>query len=207
MGSFLVRKAVVPLTGFLLLVAIAAAILWFARSPDYEPAITSLALLATITGLFVDRWLSAKERRSALLHALVHELGKNIVMFHDGSFKPTDNPKPVPKLFPRFYLSVLETVISSGAFAGVQDRTLYDLLHSWMLHARTANQRLDVTELSTFVNPSYDTTAAFNKAIAESKPLEEAKQVLFELCRLLLTSYKHEIAACGGVDVLGQINA
>ena len=71
-------KFIVPSTFIVLLVAFSTAVGWLLKSPDFEPAVTSLALLATIIGLFADRWLAEKEKRKALLHTLVHEIYINL---------------------------------------------------------------------------------------------------------------------------------
>jgi hypothetical protein len=49
-------------------------IVWVVHERSFEPTITSMALLASITALIGDRWIARAENRRAILHALVHEL-------------------------------------------------------------------------------------------------------------------------------------
>ncbi|MGH7786873.1 MAG: hypothetical protein ACRERC_08405, partial [Candidatus Binatia bacterium] len=79
-------------------------------------ALTCLTLLTAVTGLFIDRWVTERERRQQLLHALAHELYMNLGALKDlMGIKAQEDQQP-PQMLPRFYTSTLVTVISSGAF-------------------------------------------------------------------------------------------
>ena len=73
-------KIIVPL---LLIIAFLAAVAWAICAPDFEPAITSLALLASLIAIFADRWINSRERRKELLRVLAHELYMNIGVVND----------------------------------------------------------------------------------------------------------------------------
>lgn len=186
------RHFIVRVTFVLLVLACLIAIAWFISSPDFEPALTSIALLATITGLFIDRWLATKERRQELLYALAHELYMNLQVLADPLFRPDTEPKKEPSVYPHLYVATLETVIASGAFIENRDRRLFHLMHSWRQLAQEFNKRLDITELRTFTNTSADEIERFRNSLTSGQVLGETKRVLQELSTHLVDNYSKE---------------
>jgi len=186
------RHIIVRVTFVSLLLAFLIAIAWFIYSPDFEPALTSIALIATIMGLFIDRWLANRERRQELLHALAHELYTNLQVLADPVFHPDIEPRKVPTVYPRLFVATLETVIASGAFIENRDRRLFQLMHSWQERAKDFNRRLDITELRTFTNPSEDEISRVRNTLTSGKVLSETKRVLQELSSHLVDNYAKE---------------
>jgi hypothetical protein len=185
-------KFIIPCTFLVLLTAFLTAVGWLIKSPDFEPAVTSLALLATIIGLFAERWLTEMERRKSLLHALAHEVYININILWSEPFLPVEHPPKALTVYPRLFVSVLQTVISSGAFAKESDKELFKLLHDWQQRASEFNQRLEVTELRTFANPTSEELSAFQRALLDGNVLPVTKASIKQLAELLFASYAKE---------------
>lgn len=185
-------KFIIPTTFIVLLIAFLTAVVWLFKSPDFEPAVTSLALLATIIGLFADRWLTEKEKRKSLLHALAHEVYINANILWSETFSYKEHPSKAPTVYPRLFVSVLQTVISSGAFAQERDKQLFKLLHDWQQRASEFNQRLDITELRTFVNPTYEELSAFQKQLLEGNVITVTRETIKQLASVLFASYAKE---------------
>ncbi|HKZ37765.1 MAG TPA: hypothetical protein VJ184_08955, partial [Chryseolinea sp.] len=135
------HRLIVPVTFVFLLAALAASVGWLVTSPDWEPAVTSLTLVTAITGLFIDRWLAARERRRQMLRALVHEIYMNLGVFREIQSIAPNTKTSSPKMMPRFYNSTLATVIASGVFATDKDAMLWKLFHDWMQRSTEANNR------------------------------------------------------------------
>jgi hypothetical protein len=189
-----VRHYIVIITFILLSVACLTAVAWFISTPDFEPALTSLALLATITGLFIDRWLAAKERRKELLYALAHELYMNLQVLSDPLFRQDTKLNKVPSVYPRLYIGTLETVIASGAFIQQRDRRLFHFMHLWRQRASEFNRRLDITELRTFMNPTEDEITTFRNLLTGGVVLLETQKVLQDLSTHFTDNYAKESA-------------
>ncbi len=188
------RHYIVITTLMILIGAFLVAIAWFIASPDYEPALTSLVLLATIIGLFIDRWLSERERRRQLLHSLVHEIYMNIGVFDDlNALKSLDKEKQI-HIFPRFYTFTLTAVIASGAFSTKRDKKLWKLLNGWLQRVIDANNRLHITELQTFSNPNI--AEIFYAKLSTGNVMVITKQSFLELANHLFDTYKTE----SGID-------
>jgi hypothetical protein len=186
------RHHIVRITLFLLAIAFIIAVAWFVSSPDYEPALTSLAFLTTITGLFIDRWLAAREKRRELLYALAHELYMNLQILNDPKFKSQDELCKSPIVYPRLFSSVLSTAISSGAFTETRDRHLFRLMHQWQERVSEFNRRLDITELRTFLHPNEKELKAFRERLTDGAVLSDTQDVLRELSSHLVDKYAKE---------------
>ena len=78
MNKFL--TIIIPL---LLGVAFIVAVAWMKYAPDFEPAITSIALLVSLIAVYADRWRNSRERRKEMLRVLAHELYMNIGVVKD----------------------------------------------------------------------------------------------------------------------------
>src|SRR5688572_30304919 len=115
------HRYIVAFTFALLVIAFATAVVWLTQAPSFESALTCLTLLTAVTGLFIDRWLTERERRQALLHALAHEIYMNLGALKDVTTMAAEEPAG-PKIFPRFFTGTLVAAISSGAFATTRDR-------------------------------------------------------------------------------------
>ncbi len=186
------RHYIVITTFILLVTAFAFAVAWLFSKPDREPALTSAALLATITGLFIDRWLASKERRRELLSALAHELYMNLQVLSDPLFKPDPQPRQGISVYPRLYIATLDTVIASGALTQKGDRKLFRLMHSWRQRATDFNHRLDITEIVTMGDPQPQVIARFRSVLTTGKILSTTRDTLIELAGHLTDDYAKE---------------
>ncbi|MGX7829688.1 hypothetical protein ACTG9Q_31840 [Actinokineospora sp. 24-640] len=86
------RLAITWLTFLALAVALVMGVLWFTTSPTgdrLEPAVNSLAVLAGITGIFVERWAAQRERRNQALESIREELERNAAVLDDDAFATT----------------------------------------------------------------------------------------------------------------------
>ena len=191
-AELVMRHYIVITTFILLVISFFFAVAWLYFKPDWEPALTSVALLATITGLFIDRWLAAKERRRELLFALAHEVYMNLNVLSDPLFKPDTQPPQAPSVYPRLYTATLDTVIASGVFTQLSDRKLFRLMHSWRQRASEFNHRLDITELFTFGKPEPEVIASFRAVLTSGIVLSKSREVLTELAAHLMDNYARE---------------
>jgi hypothetical protein len=184
------HEYIVPITIALLAAAFLAAVGWLIYSPDFEPAVTSLALLAAITGLFIDRWVVERQHRKQLLRALMHELYANnhqIKELRDAA--ASFNTEQPHVILPRFLTSTLGTVIASGVFTGETDAQLWFLLHRWQHRATDANVRLSAMEAHLL----RDTRSKSGyRDFATSKLFETTHAQMVELTSHLLERYSAE---------------
>jgi len=201
------RKALVPIVVAFLLAATGFAIWSLASKPSPEAASAIFALLATVLAVFVDRWLTKKERRQELLYALGHELYVNRNVIADPVWRPSAGAAPVPKVYPRVFTATLDTVIGSGAFNDPGDRKLFNLLHRWREEATEFNRRLDITELRTFMNPHSEELTAWQMRLAEGAVIAQTRGTLTELTELLLDSYSKESRIDRGTVLFGDDHA
>jgi len=184
------HRTITCITFVLLLAAFVVAIGWLFSSPDFEPAITCITLITAISGLFLDRWLSERERRKQQLVGLVHEVYMNLGVCQDIKRICSIDNSDCPSILPRFYNTTLTTVIASGSFATKADSTLWKLLHSWAQRSIEANTRLAATEMYTLFRPS--TATEFKSGLREGKVMILIKEVLIKLTDHLLEAYPKE---------------
>jgi hypothetical protein len=144
------HKRVRTYTVVLLFAAWLVALSWLISTRDFEPALTSLALLATMTTFYVDQWLSERERRRELLAAVAHELFFDQNVLRDPLFALPVGDALSPKVYPRLARGAVEYAIASGVFTTARDSALFRLFHSWRERAEDFNQRLNITEMSAF---------------------------------------------------------
>ncbi|MEM7727317.1 MAG: hypothetical protein AAF208_13260 [Cyanobacteria bacterium P01_A01_bin.45] len=169
------------------------AIIWYLRQPlDFEPAVTAIGLLATITGIFAERWASVRQEQKVLLLSLCREFQSNATILSDTRFKQDIQSIQHPVVYPRLIMSVTQTAIASGAFAESQYKDLFSLLHKWHDIVNEFNRRLDITELRTFVNPSPPEIREFYQALRGSNNFNDAITVLGDICNLLKTKHLNE---------------
>ncbi|MFN7737977.1 MAG: hypothetical protein ACK5O8_17815 [Pirellula sp.] len=189
-----VQSFIVPITTLLLACALITSLAWLVKTHEYEPFITMLSLLAAITGLIIDRWLGEREQRYRLLRSLGHELYMNLGVLNDvDSLSKTKEKKVI--IFPRFYNSVLNSVIATGVFSSKKDEKLWNLLHGWMSRSIVANTRLQASEIYLLQNPA--SAAGFHEKMYTGKVMEETRKALIELANLFITEYSHE----SGIDI------
>jgi hypothetical protein len=193
------KSLVTFITFFPLLLGFILAAIWWTKEPNFESLLTGLGLLATITGIFGERWASANEKRIEFLRALLNECSSNVVILSDKRFDPNSHKPGRPIVFPRLIISVTETAIASGVFAERQDRDLFSLLHRWRHTANEFNRRLDITELRTFTNLSPQEICLLYEALQESKEFNEALGLTKHMATVLKSKYPRGI---GGHEVL-----
>jgi hypothetical protein len=193
------KSLVTFITFFPLLLGFILAAIWWTKEPNFESLLTGLGLLATITGIFGERWASANEKRIEFLRALLNECSSNVVILSDRRFDPNSHKPGRPIVFPRLIISVTETAIASGVFAERQDRDLFSLLHQWRHTANEFNRRLDITELRTFTNLSPQEICSLYEALQESKEFNEALGLTKHMATVLKSKYPRGI---GGHEVL-----
>ncbi len=184
MKNWVTLVTFVPLISGLLL-----ATFWWTKNRDFEPALTVLGLLASITGIFAERWASANEKQRELLIALVYEFGANTAILADSRFQQNSHDSGQPVVFPRLVMSVTETALASGTFAERRYRELFLLLHQWRDTVNEFNRRLDITELRTFMNPSPQEIRSFYRALRESNSFKEAVNLTNHVDDILKTKY------------------
>ena len=184
-------KVAVP---FLLTTALLAAVAWAIYAPDFEPAITSIALLASLIAIFADRWINSVERRKELLRVLAHELYMNVGVLNDLNEAKKDAKISKAHIYPRFYTTSLASVIASGMFVESKDKKLWKHMNGWLQKSSDFNNRLNVSEAQVLSNPG--NAHIFNKKISEGKVAVEAIAQFKELLNIVMTDYKTE----SGID-------
>lgn len=155
----------------------------------FEPALTAIGLLATLTGIFAERWASIKEERRVLLLALYREFQGNKAILSDTRFHQDINTIEHPVVYPRLIMSVTETAIASGVFAERKYRDLFWLLHQWRDIVNEFNRRLDITELRTFVDPSPNEVREFYVALRESNSFHDAVDFISRISNILKSKH------------------
>lgn len=188
------KNLVTFITFFPLLLGFILAAVWWTRGGSFESLITGLGLLATITGIFGERWASANEKRIEFLRALLNECRSNEVILSDSRFNPNSHKPGRPIVFPRLIISVTETAIASDVFAERQDSELFLLLHQWRHTANEFNRRLDITELRTFTNLSPQEIRSLYEALQESKEFNDALNLTQHITTFLKSKYSKGIS-------------
>ncbi|MEH2352246.1 hypothetical protein [Nostoc sp.] len=183
------KNLVTFITFFPLLLGFILAAVWWTQGGSFESLLTGLGLLATITGIFGERWASANEKRIEFLRALLNECRSNEVILSDSRFNPNSHKPGRPIVFPRLIISVTETAIASNVFAERQDRELFSLIHQWRHTANEFNRRLDITELRTFTNLSPQEIRSLYEALQESKEFNDALNLTQHITTFLKSKY------------------
>ncbi|WP_427885276.1 hypothetical protein ACQHIV_23965 [Kribbella sp. GL6] len=146
-----------------------------------DPAISSLTLVAGLTGIFVERMTAEAERRTEVLRSVEGELAENKRLLNDPRFSP-DAPTS-RQVYPRLIVSAVDLALVSGALGLHKDAELVRMLHRWRDTAHLFNRRLDLTEVSTFSNTiSAAELAAFRRALQrDDSYLAATRELLQEL--------------------------
>ena len=168
------------------------AVAWLFTEPDFEPALTSLVLLATIVTLFVDHWLAERERRRELLSSVVHELYIDCNVLNDPLFASDNSASQLTVVFPRLSTGAVVHAIASGAFTTARDSRLFKLLQNWRESAEDFNHRLDITELCIFVVRKPEEIQAFRLKLSHGRVSIAVRRAGQELSDLLLERYASE---------------
>lgn len=149
----MIRRLVSAATGFLLLLALLLALLWFWRARTLEAADSVFLALAALVGIPADRWAAARQRRRRALRAIADELRKNQELLADPRFR-TETEAPLrPDVYPRLALAAVDTALISGALAGPTEGEFVRRLFHWRDTAGDFNRRLDLTEMRLFTEP------------------------------------------------------
>lgn len=152
------RSWISTLTFAALFASLVLSIVWISVQTEaesrLEPSLTFFAVLASITGIFFERWASALERRKELFYALSVELKNNEKCLGDEKFKKKNDGKRLPRIYPRLLISAVNAAIGSDTFAENKDRDLLQELHLWRDSVCEFNRRLELIELRTFIRPS-----------------------------------------------------
>jgi uncharacterized protein YjiS (DUF1127 family) len=186
------RHIVVIVTFLLLATAWVLSVAWFYLRPGVEAAIGNLVLLATITGLFIDRWLAEQQRRRALLRAMSHELYVNLNLLSGAPYAAGSGADDKPRVYTRLFTSSLQATLASGAFAEPRDSPLFRLMHDWLHRATEFNDRLTATEMSTFLNRSPENVVLFAQRMRSGAVMAETRRALHELSKHLVSRYDRE---------------
>ncbi|MFV2016592.1 MAG: hypothetical protein ACC656_14275, partial [Candidatus Heimdallarchaeota archaeon] len=106
-------KIIIVYFSFLMLIAAnIISIVWVWNEGGFEPTITSILIFTAIVGIFVERWIGTKARRSELLYALIHECYTNSEVLIHPDINGID-PEKI-KIFPRLNCSMVDACLSSG---------------------------------------------------------------------------------------------
>ena len=191
------RHWIVRLTVLLLVVDALLAIAWcVTQCGALEPYITAIALIATITGLFIDRWLATLERRGELLYVLLHELSSNQLLYKTGAYDPQEVPH-FTKHYDRLMTTSMEAAINSGAFNGEYDRHLFILIYHDREACIRTNEYFDFSErvmiqtLSMFGDAS-KTYEVIQNAIKDSNYLKRVIELNDAWIGYILVRYSQE---------------
>jgi len=118
---------------------------------DYHVDVETLAVLAALTGIYAERYAAATERRRAAISAVEKELDDNIsVLQNDSRFKPQDQEKPEPRLYPRVAVAAAEACLAQGALSDDGDVDRAAALSHWREGADTFNRGVNLMELLFF---------------------------------------------------------
>ncbi len=172
-----------------LILAITWLIIDSQKNNIFEPALTAIGLLATLTGIFAERWASVKEERRVLLLALYREFQDNKAILSDSRFHLNIDTIEHPLVYPRLLMSVTETAITSGVFAEDKYQDMFRLLHQWRDIVNEFNRRLDITELRTFVDPSPPEIRDFYQALRESNSFNDAVGFISHISNILKSKH------------------
>jgi hypothetical protein len=119
------RHWVVVIFVILLSVDFGLAIYWCFTLEGYlEPIITAIALLATIVGLAIDRWLTTQEQRGELLKLVIYELFQNRHLFSQGAYI-AEPVADLMKHYTRQQTCDMDAALASGLFNGEYDADLF----------------------------------------------------------------------------------
>ena len=158
------------------------AVFWCLSKPDFEPALTAFALLATITGIFAERWFAKKELREQLFGMMLQEIQLNTITINSHPFVGVlDGTEKI--FFPRLFSDAMDTFIISGEFSAPTDRPfLYTLYrHRQVIHQ--VNRKIASIELNVFISnlPTETKSRYFEALLAQDGPISEVREDLVKI--------------------------
>ncbi|MGD1909505.1 MAG: hypothetical protein ACFB2X_01155 [Rivularia sp. (in: cyanobacteria)] len=181
------------------------AIIWCVKTPyEFEPALTAIGLLATLTGIFAERWASIKEQQRVLLLTLYREFQDNAAILSNPQFHQNIDNIEHPVVYPRLIMSVTETAIASGIFTESKYRDLFWLLHQWRNIVNKFNRKLDITELRTFVDPSPQESREFYQALRESNNFNDAVDYVRHISDILKSKYLNKRKHLREIEIIDR---
>ena len=158
----MIRKSVIePVTLAALLASLGIAVVGAVSAggdAQLQNVVTSLALVAAITGIYANRRALGLERRSLALGALSEEIEHNLGVLDDAAFQPMTPSEPA-RVYPRLQLSAVDATLASRALDAGRDSDLVRDLHRWRNAANELNRRLDLAETIAFLSGSEAVTA------------------------------------------------
>ena len=185
MDSVKMKIFVTSITFSPLLLGFILATIWWFEERNFEALLTVLGLLATITGIFAERWASAYEKKREFICALENEYISNRAILSDHRFKVNSHNSGRPIVFPRLIMSVTEAALASDVFAERKDRKLFSLLHQWRNTVNEFNRRLDITELHVFMKSSPQEIISLYEALQKSKEFNDAVTLTTDIATIL----------------------
>jgi hypothetical protein len=200
----LIRLTITVATSSAVAIGLLLGVAWFVNSPSeqrYEPAVSTLALLAGLIGIFAERWAAERERRNHAVASIATELWHNQKLLDDKAFQPTNLNRR--RDHPRLMASALDAAFASGALSPRRDGELIEALHRWRATVNTVNQRLDVTEFLTLTATSTDQIERYNRALhRDDAYLRGIRDMLGELHSVV--SSEHRMTRRSGYQLLGE---
>jgi len=171
--------------------ALAVALLWLVKAPDFEPAVTAIALLASLIGIFVDNWARTRARRRTLLRAVVHELYTALNVLKDPVFTRAETSLAQFAVFPRIHTGAVDHALVSGEFDTHTDAQLHKLMHSWTERARDFNNRLSITEFFC-MSRGPEATRAMRSRLVSGAVARQVRRATRLLAERLVDGYSSE---------------
>ena len=185
------RRIIVIASYVFLVLAFGVAMLSLWLTPSVEGGSAALALLAAITGLLIDRWVSARERRRDLLRALAHETFFNRNTLNLPELSPS-NPPPLARSYPRLATVCLDVAMGSGIFTDHGDAELNRRMYDVRQRITEFNQKLDLTEALVYASGEPNAAATLHTGITSSPTTRATIDELQALGTLLVDSYVKE---------------
>jgi hypothetical protein len=143
-------------------------VVWFfsvSGTSRFEPAISSLGLLAGLTGILAERRATARERRYLTLITLADELNKNQSSLNNLDYALRHELAPKPRVYPRLAVSAVDAALVSGALTKAGDTPLLRSLHEWRDEVNSFNRRLDLTEMRIFATGRREEVIEFEQVL------------------------------------------
>lgn len=171
------------------------AVFWFLTKPDFEPALTAFALLATITGIFAERWFTKKELREQLFGMILQEMQLNALIVNSHPFVGTiDQEKKI--FLPRLLSDSMNAFISSGEFSSPSDRPFLYSLYRHRQVITQVNRKITAIELKIFLSnvPTETKSRYFDALLGQDGPIGEVGEELVKIEQTLKRLYPLDYA-------------
>lgn len=182
------HRVVIAATYLLLVGALAAALIAFCKTPDWDRASITFSLFAAVTGLVLDRWVSHRERRRELLRALANELHVVGNIFSSREMQPANVPDRAIA-YARLPTDCLVTCLASGMFTEAADKRLLKLMYAWRQRANEFNEKLELTQDAVKTNDKTQ-LAHYHEKVTTGAVTISARERWRELITQLVADYK-----------------